>query len=430
MLKPRVMALAACLALPIPVSAQPLQWNGPLTQAQAISRAQRSFDVQLAQLDAQIAGDRERSARAKALPQISVSGTAMNSTLVQFGMPAARQTYASVNASVPLFAPGAWADARAAGYDAYAARATAAMEVNQAVMIAVQQYDAAGLARAIAEQRAIDVRDRQSHLAFTRKRVRAGASPRYLLARDQAALAQAQQSEEDARADAARAVRALEVLLDIDLNSHPIVALEAPSLTFAPDVSALERRAYAQRPDVLSAQGSLRAAQQRVTRARSAYLPVISATAQTYNGFSRPPLGATGAQAGISATLPLFDGGSRSAEARIARADYDRARIELERTRLQAQADVLDAARDLQAAQRNVVTANTELTNARVELRIAQVRERAGKGIELETLDALASVAGAREDVVRAQARYADSLAALHRAVGDYAPPSYQQPTD
>ena len=417
--------LAGSLASSMPVSAQPVLWNGPLTQAQVIARAQQSFDAQLAQLNAQTSAAQAQSARAQALPQLSVSGTAMNSSLVQLGMPSARQTYGSLNATVPLFAPQAWAGARAAGYEAYAARATAAMDINQAVMAAVQQYDAAGLAQAIVQQRAIDVQDQQSHLKLTTQKVRAGAAPRYLIARDQAALAQAQQSEENARADAVRARHALEVLLDIDLSSKPVVALEAPSLSFRPDTAAFEQRAYAQRPDVVAAQRSLLSAQQRVTRARAAYLPTISATAQTYNGFSNPALGGTGAQVGVSASLPLFDAGTRSADVQLARADYDRAQVQLDRTRLQAQADVLDAVRDLQAAQRNVITANTELMNANVERRIAQVRERAGKGIELETLDALAAVANAREDVVRAQARYADSRAALHRAVGDYAPPSY-----
>lgn len=420
-----VMALVALLVSAVPVSAQPMQWNGRLTQAQVIVRAQESFDAQLAQLDAQTAADRAQAARAQTLPQLSVSETAMKSTLVQLGMPAARQIYTSLNADVPLFAPQAWAGARAAGDDAYAARATAAMDVNQVVTVAVQEYDAAGLAGAIAAQRAIDVHDQEAHLTFTEQRVRAGASPRYLVARDEAALARAQQSEENAKADAVRTVHALDVLLDIAVSSHPVIALEPPSLTFTPDVPALEQRAYAQRPDVLAAQRSLLAAEQRVTRARSAYLPTISATAQTYNGFSNPPLGAAGAQVGVSATLPLFNGGSRSADVRIALAGYERAHIELERTRLQAQADVLDAARDLKAAQRNVVTANTELMNAKVALHIARLRARAGKGIELDTLDALASVASAREDVVRAQARYADSDAALHRAVGDYAPPPY-----
>ena len=417
--------ILALAALPSLAWAEPLLWNGSLSQAQVIARARQSFDAQLAELGAASAEAQARSARAGTLPQVWVSATAMNSSLVQLGMPAARQTYGSVNASVPIFTPQAWAAARAASLDASAARASAAMGMNEAVASAVQHYNAVALAEAIAEQRSSDVRDQQAHLTRTQQRVRAGAAPRYLIARDEAALAQAQQSQEDAKATAVRARHALDVLLDLDTASRPVVTLSAPSPTFAPDAAALERRAYAQRPDVLAAERKRKAALQRITSARSEYLPTISATAQTYNGVSNPALGGAGSQVGVSASLPLFDGGSRSADLQMAQVAYQRARIELDRTRLQAQANVLDAVRDLQAAQRNVATANSELANAKIELRITQVRERSGKGIELETLDALATLANAREDVLRAMARYNDSLAALHAAVGDYAPENY-----
>lgn len=408
-----------------PLLAQPLLWNGTLTQAQVVERAQRSFDTQLAQLNAQTVAAQAQSIRAQALPQMSVGETAMNSTLVQLGMPSARQTYTSLSATVPIVAPQAWAAARAAGADAASARATAAMAVTQSVGDAAKRYDAAALAAAIVLQRGFDVRDQQSHLALTHERVVAGKSPRYLLARDEAALAQAQQSQEDAKADAARALHALEVPLDVDLASNPAVTLAPPSLTFMPDVTALEQRAYSQRPDVVAAQRALAAAQERRRRSRSEFLPTVSATAQTYNGISQPPLGTSGAQVAVTASLPLFDAGSRSADARLADADVERATIQLNRTRLQAQANVLDAVRDLQAAQRNVSSARAELSNANIEWQVAQLRERAGKGIELETLDALKTVASAREDVLRANARYQDGLVALHLAAGDYAPASF-----
>ena len=419
------LGILGSFAFALPVSAQPLQWNGVLTQAQAVARAQHSFDAQLAQFDAEISAARAEATRAQALPHLSLSEGYNNGSPHRLGMPTPAQRFTSLDASVPLFAPQAWAASRAAGLAASAARATAAMGVNQAVNDAVQQYDAAALAQAIVGQRAVDVRDQQTHLALTRSRVRAGAAPRYLIARDEAALAQAEQSEENARARAARATHALEVLLDLDTASKPVIALEAPSLAFAPDAAVLEQRAYGQRPDVLAAEQLVSAARQHIAGARSEYLPTISATAQSYSGVSNPALGETGSLVGVSATLPLFDAGSRSADLRVAQIDFERAQVQLDRTRLQAQADVLDAVRDLQAAQRNVTTAHSELTNATVELRIAQLRERSGKGIELETLDALAAVASAREDVLRAVARYNDSLAALHRAVGDYAPSPY-----
>lgn len=419
------MLMVSVLVLTLPALAQPLRWSGPLTQAQVIARARQSFDARLAELNAWSAAARAQSARAQAFPQISVSETYNGGSPYRLGMPTPAQRFTALEASVPIFAPEAWAAARAAETDASAVRATAAMAVNQAVTGAVQQYDAAALTGAIAQQRAVDVRDEQAHLSFTRQRVRAGAAPRYLVSVAESALAQAQQAEENARADAVRAMHALEVSLDMDMESSPLVALGAPSVTFVPQTTALEHRAYTRRPDILAAERAVVAAQQRLTRARSEYLPMISATAQTYNGVSNPALGRSGSQVGVSASVPLFDGGFRAADVRIAQLAYEEAQIRLERTRLQTQSDVLDAVRDVQAAQRNVVTADAELESAKVALHIENLRERAGKGIDLETIDALATLAGAREDVLRATARYDDSLAALQGAVGDYAPISY-----
>ncbi len=417
-----VALLVVNLLVPLPLSAKPLRWDGPLGESQVIARARTSFEARLATLGAEYAAERARSERSSALPQVSVSETTMKSTLTQLGMPAARQTYASLNVSLPLFSPQAWAATRAAGSSAFAARATAAMAVNQAVSEAVVAYDAAALARAVVGQRAIDLRDQRSHLAYTEERVRSGAEPRYLIARDEAALAQAEQSERDARADAVRAVHELEVLLNLDLASKPVLALNTPSPTFALNVAALERLAETQRPDVVAAERSVRAARQRVAAARDGFLPTIFATMQSYNGTSNPALGNAGAQIGVTATLPLFDGGSRGAAVRLAQLEYDRARIELARTKLRARADVLDASTDLKTARLNLATANSELRSAKIDMRVTNLRARAGKGIELEVLDALATLAGARETVLRATARYDDALARLHAAVGDYAP--------
>ena len=417
-----VALLVVNLLAPLPLSAKPLRWDGPLDESQVIARARTSFEARLATLGAEYAAERARSERSSALPQVSVSETTMKSTLTQLGMPAARQTYASLNVSLPLFSPQAWAATRAAGSSAFAARATAAMAVNQAVSEAVVAYDAAAFARAVVGQRAIDLRDQRSHLAYTEERVRSGAEPRYLIARDEAALAQAEQSERDARADAVRAVHELEVLLNLDLASKPVLALNTPSPTFALNVAALERLAETQRPDVVAAERSVRAARQRVAAARDGFLPTIFATMQSYNGTSSPALGNAGAQIGVTATLPLFDGGSRGAAVRLAQLEYDRARIELARTKLRARADVLDASTDLKTARLNLATANSELRSAKIDMRVTNLRARAGKGIELEVLDALATLAGARETVLRATARYDDALARLHAAVGDYAP--------
>ncbi|MHB8462373.1 MAG: TolC family protein [Vulcanimicrobiaceae bacterium] len=408
------------ISLNSPLSAKTLVWNGPLTSKQAVLRAQEAFTVQLANLDSQTAVDQAHSARAETLPQVALSETAMRSSLVQLGMPDARQAYSSFTAVVPLFVPQLWAASRAAGLSAGAARAVAAMALNQAGADAAFRYNAAALAAAIVLQRDASVEAQRSHLTVTLQRIRAGKMARYLLARDQAALARARQAKEDAIVNAVRALHILEVPLNIDPASAPILSLDAPTLGREQTVVNLELRANEQRPDVVSAQLALAAAKERLTRSRAEFLPTLVLSAQTYNGASNPALGSSGFQIGVTASMPLVDGGSRFADANMANVAVERARIELERTVLQVKADVLDAVRELHAARRNIATTRAELRSAQTELRIARVRERTGKGIENETLDALAAVAEANEEVLRATARFWDAEALVHRAVGDY----------
>lgn len=415
------LVITALLMATMPLGAQPLKWNGAMTQAQAVARARESFGAQLAALDAQTASAQAAAARAQVFPQLSVSEAYNNGSPERLGLPTPFQRFTSLAVSLPIFAPQVWSLARAAGLESEAARATAAMGVNEASADAAKQYDAAALAQGVVEQRAADVNDQRAHLLQTRQRVHAGAAPRYLLSRDQAALARALQSEEDAKADAVRAVHALEVTLDLDMQSTPSLHLAGPPSSLVTDEATLLSRAETTRPDVVASRRIVLAQQQRIARARAEYLPNVSFTAEAFNGTSNPPLGQSGTQVGVVASLPLLDGGARSADVRMARYDYERAQLLFEKTKLQAQADVLDALRDLQASERNLQSADAELRNSQVALRIAQVRERAGKGIELETLDALSALANAREDVLRAASRYDDSVAALHRALGDYA---------
>ena len=71
------------------------------------------------------------------------------------------------------------------------------------------------------------------------------------------------------------------------------------------------------------------------------------------------------------------------------------------------------------AARQNLQTAQAELTNALENLRVARLRQQAGRGIELEVLDALAVAAQARESSLRAQASYDLAVAGIHHAAAD-----------
>jgi len=406
---------SSCLA----ANAEPQNFDGTLTLQDAVARVQSSgFDVRAARGDAAMAAADAATVRASLRPQISISAIGLDGNEPQLGLPVSNQAYGQAALTLPLFTPSTRFSARAASTTARAAGTSVESTANDAVYAAVQEYRRAQLASAVFEARRIAVRDQQDHVRLTQIRVGDGKSPRYLLARDRAALAVAEQSQEDAAAEKDQTANDLAALLDYAVDSRlGIEPLTAES--FDETREAVVSRALAQQPALLAAQHRVAAAESSLGAAHGAYLPSASLTAQSYNGTSSPSLGHGGGQIQVMATLPVVDGGSRAAAVERARGDLDKATALRDQVRVNVERDVADAYRELAAAERNLATAQAAQNDASEQLRIARVRESAGKGIELETLDALAVAAQVRETALRALARFDDAIAAVHHAAGD-----------
>ena len=416
-----IAAVAICgVLVPGVAFADPLQWNGPLSRTQAVQRATAAgFDVREAIANADASRAQLGQARSAVLPQIGVSSTYTNANLAQLGMPVAVQRYSSISAGVPLLAPNGWANAKAAGRAAAAADYDTAATRNDAALAAVQAYDRAILGLETAASRQVAVQEQQENVKLVGLRVQAGRAARFELTRARAALAQAQQSQEDAAADAVRSANDLKVALDLSVDSNIVLPNAIDIRPLDDTQAAAMTRAVRQRPDVLSAQAMVESARAQLIAARALYAPTATASAQTYGGTSTPPLGVTGSQVTVAVSLPLFDGGARPAAVHLVEAQLAKAQAELERRTLSAQTDVADAWRDVQAAQKNMSTADAEQADATESLRVALLRRQAGKAIGLEVLDALSAAAMAREDALDARARYDMAIAALHHAAGD-----------
>ena len=391
-----------------------------LTLAQAADRARAaSFDVLAAIEAARLARADVASARAGLRPQLAISATALNANLSQLGMPVASQAYVGVTGSLPLLTPSIGSTARASELTADAATSDLDAARNDAFFAAVQAYRRAQLALAVVDARAAGVRDQQAHLDVTSERIRAGKAPRYLLARDRAAVAVAQQAREDAAADGDEAVNDLVVVLALDSSVPPQIATALDVASLDGTLDGYIARALVQAPMVFAAQLREEATRSTVAAARGAYAPTATLSAQSYNGTSSPQLGHTGGQVTLVASLPIVDGGMRSAAEEKARATLASAHVALAKARASIERDVRNAWRELQAARANLATARAGADDASEQLRIARVREAAGKGIDLEVLDALGVAATARETAVKAVARFDTAVALLHHASGD-----------
>jgi outer membrane protein TolC len=394
---------------------------GTLSLQAAVERVQRAgFDVRIAAADARVAAAEAASAGAALRPQAGISGVLLDANEPQLGMPIARQAYAGAMVSVPVYAPSTALAARSARASADAAQTSIAAAANDAVFAAVQAYRRVQLADAVAVARRAAAEDQTAHLRLTEERVAAGKAARYLLLRDRAALASAQQALEDALAERAQARNDLAALLD--LPPVPLVVEPLERRTFNETRETVLARALRQRPSLLAAEQRLSALRLGVAAARSAYRPAATLTAQSYNGASSPRLGSSGGQVQLTASLPVFDGGSRAAAVSKEQAQYERALAVRDQARTGVVRDVANAWREYEASTRNLATATAVQADAQEQLRLAMLRQSAGKAIEVEVLDALAAAAGARESVVRSIARFDVAIAAIHHAAGDLSP--------
>jgi outer membrane protein TolC len=391
------------------------------TLAQAVARARAAgFDVRIARAEAAIASAESASSRAALRPQLSVNVNALAANEPQLGMPIARQVYGAAALSIPLYSPSNALAARAADITSTAARTTASAAVNDAIFISTQAYRRIQLADDVLISRHAAVTAQESHLRVTEQRIAAGKSARYLLARDRAALAGAQQAEEDAASERDQAANDLAAMLDLANAPVNVEPLERAVLADSRD--AVLDRALRQTPALIAAVQRVNAAEVGLAAARGAYRPSATLTAQSYNGASSPSLGRSGGQVEVTASLPLVDGGSRGAAVAKAQAQYERAAATRDQIRAAAVRDVANAWREYEAASRNTATATSALADAEEQLRVASLRESAGKAIATEVLDALALAASARETVARSIARLAISIAAIHHAAGDITP--------
>jgi outer membrane protein TolC len=264
--------------------------------------------------------------------------------------------------------------------------------------------------------------------------------PRFYLLRNQAEVANAEQlltsATRDLEVSRIQLKTAMGVSLDSRLelteplefrSSSSILAaygLPGPAGNGAPVSSAdaelarLVSLAEANRPELAAALHRTDAGRQEVSVARSAYKPQISAGVMgdvTKSGGESPFGGSTLA---VVASLPLLDGGLRRANVRAAQAEAEKAQEERRQTALQVGREVATALLNLRAAESNVQTARSGLVAAEEEYRVALIRYAAGKGINVEALDAQTAQVRAQSNHVQALFEYHVAQDQLARALG------------
>jgi len=429
---PAASALAAGAAENLP------RIEGPLSMEQVVTLAlEHNRKIKASGADQRAMTSMRREALSGFLPQVSMNGYLVNQNMMGTVYNSAGDTMArnyqlfgmnrgqdlNLTAMWPIFSGGR----TYYGYKAADARAEAATLMLRGTELEVAMQARLDYVAVLREQENARVtgellKQTEERVRVSREEFAAGRVARFNVLRDEAELASVIQMDTMARNQAELALIALKTTLGVDLAS-PIKAAEA--LQYKPiAVSVGEgiQQALKNHPDVRAAARGTDAAEAEVRAAWGRYLPELSATwmydwqriRNRDEPFSKPE----GYSAGLVLTIPLFDGFMRENAIGTARAKQDKAIEQETLARQQVAKEVNQAALMLQAAEKNVEASRKGLQQAEEQFRIVQERYAAGRGIQLEILDAQTALTRARFNVVAALADHEAAKAMWIKATG------------
>lgn len=202
------------------------------------------------------------------------------------------------------------------------------------------------------------------------------------------------------------------------LNAAP-VQLALPALH---PVDSVPARVLAQRPDVFAAEQAVAAASGEVGAAQAQRYPRLTLSGnigrlQLRSGDFRQTLD-TWTVGPVSLTVPIFDGGTRRANAEAAQARYDEAASQYRAKVRQAVREVEEALLKLQDTDARAGDADTAVAGYDAALRAAQSRYDSGLASQFELEDARRTLFAAQTSRVALQRERAEAWVLLYRALG------------
>ena len=299
-----------------------------------------------------------------------------------------------------------------------ARRATVLSLVGQVanVVLGLRELDE----RLALARQTIDTRQ-ESVRIFTR-RVDVGATSRLQLTQVQTLLTQAQALA--SQLEQARAAQAHTLTL---LVGAP-VALERSAQALGaegfgtPLAVGLPSDLLLSRPDILAAEHQLRAANANIGAARAAYFPRVALTGALGSASNElDGLLGSGSQAwsfGPTISLPIFDGGRRSANLAVTQARQALAVAAYEQSIQNAFRDVADALSNQRWLGQQLGLAQAALDVQTERARLSQLRYDSGATSYLDVLDAQRDLLTAQQQRVQVRRALLSSQVALYSALG------------
>ncbi len=297
-----------------------------------------------------------------------------------------------------------------------------ALELSLIGSVATAYFDlrAADLNLEIARR---TLESRQQTLDLARRRLDRGLISELDVRQFEAEVATPAASVADFQRQVAQGENALSVLV----GHNPGVIERGRSLTETaariPIPAGVPSALLAYRPDVRSAEASLRAATARIGVADAAQLPTFTVTGEygtQSTQFSRWfASGSSIWQAFVGVSIPVFKEGRPGGEgANIARARAVQARSHYEQTVLVALRETEDALIALRTARDRAAAQHRQVVALRRALELADMRYRNGVSSYLDVLDAQRGLFGAQLALTQAERDQLVDAVALYKSVG------------
>ena len=288
--------------------------------------------------------------------------------------------------------------------------------VQELVYMATHSYYDVLLNQHLLEISADAVRSSQAHLDSVKQRRQGGVASDFDVLRAEVELSNFQaeliRNKNAINVAKAQLLKVMGVSQDSDFNLSDELLYVRSEMKMEEAVEA----AYRSRPDLFSREFDIKYQKELLRIARSRYLPVLSGYYS--NTWSKPdPHTAMEIewghawQAGVMATLPIFDGLSREGEVIVQKARLRQALINLIDAEETALFELTTALLSIEDAKEFVESQSLNLNRAKEGLRLAEVGYTQGTNTQVEMIDAQAALTTAR--VNHYQAIYSHIIAKL-----------------
>ena len=190
-----------------------------------------------------------------------------------------------------------------------------------------------------------------------------------------------------------------------------------------PELSQVLETALNQRPDLKSLEIRKKQAEAGLKIARAGYLPTVAlfANYQWSRGQEMPPndeVWREGWQAGVSASINLFDGLKTYGDMKSARSQLEQVSWGKRALERGVEIEVTSAYLKLVSARENVEAQKVNVESARENFETAKEKYRQGMANNLEVMDAEVNLTRARADYLRAVSDWLIAWVELEKAIG------------